>query len=553
MVKPIFNKIFLIGLILLLFIGSLPDGANAQSYSFQLTDEVVHYFIKEDGTVSVEYYFTFKNDPGASPIDFVDVGMPNSNFNLANVSADVNGVSVNVSSDYQGDGSSGFAVELGSQAISDMGVVHVKVDGISGMMYQDNDKNDYASTEFSPTWFGSSYVYGTTVLTVIFHFPVGVLPEESIYHLPSGEWNGPQEPSRVDTQTGVAYTWFDPSANGFTQYKFGVSFPKKYIPDGTINEFGWIEALIGAVIGILPCLVPLGLFILFFGVLPYQAIQQAKKRKLEYIKPTISAEGQGIKRGLTAVEAAILLGVPLDKILSMILFGVTKKGAMEVLREKPLQVKKAEVMPTGLTVYESDFIESMVSDLAIRKTSLQKMFVALVRSVNEKMKGFSKKDSVAYYESIIEKAWTQVTEAKTPDLTPILNEKSLEWTMADRDFSDRSRRTFTGPVIVPQWYGHYNPTAAGSGTSVPTTSIPSAGAGKVQLPGADFAASMVDGVQNFSGQLVGNINDFTGKVTDITNPVSAVASTGRRSGGGGSCACACACAGCACACAGGGR
>ena len=73
------------------------------------------------------------------------------------------------------------------------------------------------------------------------------------------------------------------------------------------------------------------------------------------------------------------------------------------------------------------------------------------------------------------------------------------------------------------------------------------------LPGADLAASMVGGVQSFSKQAVGDLNTFTSRITNVTNPPPPPSRTSYRGGGGGGCACACACAGCACACAGGGR
>jgi hypothetical protein len=77
------------------------------------------------------------------------------------------------------------------------------------------------------------------------------------------------------------------------------------------------------------------------------------------------------------------------------------------------------------------------------------------------------------------------------------------------------------------------------------------------LPGSDFAASVAVGMQTFSQKVIGNVGDFTSRVTNVTNPPPPPpksGSWGGRSGGGGhSCACACACAGCACACAGGGR
>ena len=56
-------------------------------------------------------------------------------------------------------------------------------------------------------------------------------------------------------------------------------------------------------------------------------------------------------------------------------------------------------------------------------------------------------------------------------------------------------------------------------------------------------------------EVLGDLNTFTSRVTNVTNPPPPPSTTSYRSGGGGghSCACACACAGCACACAGGGR
>jgi hypothetical protein len=80
------------------------------------------------------------------------------------------------------------------------------------------------------------------------------------------------------------------------------------------------------------------------------------------------------------------------------------------------------------------------------------------------------------------------------------------------------------------------------------------------LAGSDAAASVVNTVQAFSAGVVGNLTNFTDKITNKTNPVPQATSSGKSyhtfSGGGrpsGGCACACACAGCACACAGGGR
>ena len=161
----------------------------------------------------------------------------------------------------------------------------------------------------------------------------------------------------------------------------------------------------------------------------------------------------------------------------------------------------------------------------------------------------------------MERAWAQVERADTPEVKGQLYEQNLEWTMLDKEYDDRTRRVFTGPVFVPHWWGNYDPTF---GRSTPTSrggssapSMPGEMPSVPRLPGSDFAASVAGGMQTFSQRVIGNVTDFTSRVTNVTNPPPKPSggTTGGRSGGGGgrSCACACACAGCACACAGGGR
>jgi hypothetical protein len=180
--------------------------------------------------------------------------------------------------------------------------------------------------------------------------------------------------------------------------------------------------------------------------------------------------------------------------------------------------------------------------------------IDLVRSVQTKMKGFSLGETREYYRSIMRKAWAEVEAAGTPEVRSERYTEGLEWLMLDREFDDRTRRTFTtGPVYVPVWWSNYSPArplaapvkVGGGGQASGSISLP-------HLPGADFAASMARSVQNSAGALVGNIGSFTQSVAKTTNPPPVTRSYSGSRGGGG-CACACACAGCACACAGGGR
>jgi hypothetical protein len=248
---------------------------------------------------------------------------------------------------------------------------------------------------------------------------------------------------------------------------------------------------------------------------------------------------------------------PLDKVMTMILFGLVKKNAALVTTRDPLELKIASPLPEKLREYETNFLKAFgESDKKSRRKLLQDMTVALVKSLSEKMKGFSRRETIEYYKSIMEKAWAQVEAADTPEVKSRMYEEALEWTMLDKEYDDRTRRVFTGPIIVPNWWGRYDPAWKGGGSSSTPVSVPSApGKGGSGLPGADFAASVVNGVQGFAAGVIGNVQEFTGRVTNVTNPPPPPPkSSGGRSGGGGrSCACACACAGCACACAGGGR
>ena len=115
-----------------------------------------------------------------------------------------------------------------------------------------------------------------------------------------------------------------------------------------------IVGIFSFIAGSLPCLI---FAFVIFGI-PILGVIQGQRRKLQYLPPKISIEGHGIKRGLTAVEAAILMQEPLDKVMTMILFGVIKKEAAEVVTRDPLALKVASPLPEDLRDYERDFVKA---------------------------------------------------------------------------------------------------------------------------------------------------------------------------------------------------
>jgi hypothetical protein len=538
----------------------------AGGYYFNLQQLTVNVYWNGDGTESIDYVFNFQNNPSAGPIEIIDLGLPNNYYEISSIYADIGSNQAIISkSDYEGSGS-GVAVDLRPNSIpaGKTGVVHVFVGVVEQVLYEDSSDSNYASADFTPMTFSSEYVYGTTNMTVIYHFPPGVQPDEPRWHsAPSGF---PSEPATgFDKDNRIIYTWQNQTADASRKYAFGASFPKQYIPANTIVKESAFEKIFIALGISSAMLAPCGFTLLCVGGIIGISVLSARssnKRKLQYLPPKISIEGHGIKRGLTAIEAAILMEQPVDKILTMILFATIKKNAAEVVKSDPLEIKVIEPQPEGLYTYEQEFLAAFKQDVKTRRRALQDVMVNLVKSVSEKMKGFSRKETSDYYKSITAHAWEQVEAANTPEVKSQKFDEVMEWTMLDRDFSDRTQDVFrTQPIFLPVWWGRYNPvyrsspTAPASAGGMPSVSMP-------KLPGADFAASIVTGVHNFAGNVVGNITDFTSGVTNKTNPVpvtsysSRSGSSGSRSGGSGhscACACACACAGCACACAGGGR
>jgi hypothetical protein len=529
----------------------LAPAVQAQNYSFTVPAMRVDVYINGDGTVDIVYDLTMAADPSSDPIEFIDVGMPNNTYNLSGIRASIDGVSLSDIEDspYV---KPGVAVGLGSRAIrpGESGTLHLEAT-VSNLIYQDSQDAEYASFEFSPTWFDSSLVHGATRLEVNFHLPPGVTAEEPRYH--------DQEFTQAYFEDDrVVYSWVNEGARGDTQYVFGASFPQKYLAEGVVQKAPAFSFDLGAC-----CSSPVWWIALFGGgwaFLAFLGSRAQKRRRMQYLPPALAVEGSGIKRGLTAVEAAILLEAPLNRVMTMILFGLVKKGVVAVESEKPLRVKVADPLPADakLWYYERRFLAAVKEDGMLSETLLREMTIDLIGDVNKKLAGFSRSETKAYYKDIAARAWQQVEASDTPEVLGRRWSEGLEWTMIGDDWQDRTREVFRDrPVVLPTWWWAYGPWVSHAGRGRPATPMPApSGGGRPvtlpTLPGADFANTVVTGVENAANTVVSSIESFTGGVTKTTNPPPKPSSSSSR-GGGYSCACACACAGCACACAGGGR
>ncbi len=588
--KSVFLRLVLLFAVLLS--GTLfAKPVTAQTYRFTVTNYEVETYLEKDGSLTLKYMMTFLNDPSADAIEFVDVAMPQASYSLSKVTADIDGAKIN----HIADSSFVTGLELGLGNLSikpgNTGTVSVTITEIKPVLYpyDSGDKQNYANFQFTPNYFDSQFDRSTATkyrMTII--LPPGVAADQGVYYEPNN-WPGSADPQEASlSQDGrVYYSWYTENADVHSEYLFGAAFPAAVVPAEAISSKdvfdstdygpattsnGWSDFL-----STLPCCVSVVGIIVLFIYLGIKGTQSANKRKLSYLPPKISMEGQGIKRGLTAVEAAILMEEPMSKILTMILFGLIKKEAATVLQKEPLKIQAADPLPEGLYPYEIGFLNAITEENAAkRRTVMQSTMIDLVKEVTDKMKGFSKKETVAYYRDIMNRAWNSVQSSETPEVKSDQFEKVLEWTMLDDEFDQRTKKTFDGTVIIlPRWWGNYDPTyrnfssgtrggTRGVDSSIPSSqSVPGSSGGPSlnmpRLPGSDFAASLLGGIQATAAGVVGDITGFQGSITSKTNPVPVTrpvsGGSGWRGGGGGghACACACACAGCACACAGGGR
>jgi hypothetical protein len=560
-------------LIVLFLLGLTVRPVFAADYSFQVPREVVTVMINPDGTAAIDYTFDFSNNPGAHPIDYVDVGMPNSNYDIHSITADVNGVAI---SDIQPSPyvKPGVALGLGTNSIpaGASATVHCHIGAVKNILHPGTQKESqpYTSLQFSPTWFDSKYVSDSTDFTVTLVLPVTNGQAARFY--PPKNWPGSASPQTgFDPSNHVFYRWQTSNANSSTQYIFGAAFPAALVPAGAVVQpssfdFGaWLNDNVWSLFAFatlstttLSVLCPLLSTFVILGAVLFEVIWSQRARKMDYLPPRISIEGNGVKRGLTAVEAAILMEQPMDKILTMILFSLLKKNAASVVTRDPLKIKAVTPQPEGLHTYEIGFLLAFQPAMLDGQKALQDMLVALIQSVTETMRGFSRKETVAYYQDIIKRAWDQVESAGTPDVKSQVFVENIEWALLDQNYAERTHRVFdAGPAPMPAWWRNYDPRYHQAGLPAPGPSAggePSFTPVLPTLPGSDFAASVINGVQSFSAGIIGDITSFTSDITARTNPQPVATSSGSSfHGGGGHCACACACAGCACACAGGGR
>ncbi|MCX6644653.1 MAG: hypothetical protein NT043_05555, partial [Candidatus Bathyarchaeota archaeon] len=354
----------------------------------------------------------------------------------------------------------------------------------------------------------------------------------------------------------LAVYWEKPVLQPNEQFLVGVSFPAKYLPNYNPSQVGGLEELEISIL-----LFGLAAFAIFFiGFIVF------KVRKSTYLTPKVSMETLGIKRGLTAVEASYLLDLKPTQIVTEILYSLLQKRAVWAEETKP--ALKLRVLPpyenkTGsaenpLRYYEIDFLNSLKANGTLDEEKLAHTIMFLRDTVEQKMHGYSRKDTVDYYRKIVSQAWTQVEQAGTVELASNAYDEQLLWLMLDPNQRSRTETVFKDKVFQPNplwfwwWYGYsqYN----SHPMYKPNVEAPAQSGKPPAIPGAEFANNIATSVENTSNNIVLSLEKFANAIV----PAPPKASHEPAHHGAdcvcacAACACACVCVSCACACAGGG-
>ena len=597
----------LLGSLLVALLLSLATVACAQDYRFSVPKMTLNVYPEQDGSVALEYDVDFTCSPGAHAIDIIDMGLPHSGYNISNMSAAIDGERL---SDIRKSEvvTPGVEVHLGASAIEQGQSGHFWFRCVMPkLVYQDTTRQDYASLQITPTWWGSEYVEGTTDLGIIVNLPPDINPEDVVHQ---GQEQGFSR-QRIKDYTAAA--WYLAGVRADGPHKVGVSFPKGSMNVVKMTRFGllmkwWQEAhslrflwgiallvLTGIMffrasagtgwscfLGILVILI--GVFVvspvIHFFALPgllliwYFSEKSLKRRRGKYLPAIASVEGGGIKRGLTAPEAAILLELPLSKVLSLVVFGLLKKRIVEQVSAQPLTVRinpqydsdsrgerrtAAATAGTVIHGYEQPFIDVIRQRGAIplEKMSFGRPMEQLIKATAERVAGFDVEKTKSYYRHIVNQAWVEAEKLGDIQERTTYADENLLWLLAAPDYGDRFDRWHTRRHYYdPPWYRTAGP-IGGGGVSVPETPV----GGRTSF--GDVAASFSGWTENVSSGLASSLDgvkletaksgimDLSG-VDKMTSDTLKSMSEGSGGGGGGG-GCACAGCACACACAGGGR
>ena len=509
---------------------------------FHLEYEWVKIWIRQEGTIDLLYNISLTLDSGDN-INYVTVGQPNSDFTIGEAKDQYGNMLDASTSD-----STHVKVVFHTPLSAGQTVWFTVMTNVAHMIYLDTMNQGNVGMKFIPMWWSQARINDLRVLIVL---PPNVTVGQ-VKTLEGADWNNTQQD---DGEWAVFFEKQDLAPD--EQYPVGVSFPKEYVQNYETRATGQVGFF-----------QQYGLILLVLSVLIVAVVAVALAvRKRAYLMPTISMETLGIRRGFTAVEASYLLDMKPTKIVTEILYSLLQKRA--VWAESTTPSIKLKIMPpfhnktgtteTPLRYYEIDFLHAFKEDGTLDEERLAQTIMSVRDTVEEKLRGYCRRDTVDYYNKVADKAWEQVEQAGTPDLASKAYDEQLLWLFLDPNYQTRTQTAFHDRAFEPSplwlwyWYSYqnYHPHP----TYRPNVETPAQATKPPSIPGAEFANNIASAVEKTSNSIVMNLEKFANSILPMPAGKSSTEPAHHNADcvcACAACACACACVSCACACAGGG-
>ena len=515
-------------------------GTVTAQRQYHLEHEWAKIWINQDGTIDLLYDISITLDSGEA-ISYVYVGQPESDFTIG-MAMDQYGHTLTTADESEGCDYR-VRVNLHTPLPAGQTVRFNLTTNVAHMIWEDTSEN--VGMEFKPCYWDAEL----KELHVLVVLPQGVT-KENVGCTP--DWDNADYDPAEDNKLVLYWERYDLPRN--QEFPCGVSFPKEYVQHYDVPEKG------------LDWLLPIAF--IFFGILVVVVVVYKRVPFRKYITPNMRMEALGIRHGLTAVEASHLLGLPPTKIVTEILYSLLMKKAIWVTATTPaLKLKvmepfkdKTGTLETPLRYYEKSFLDAVRKNGALGEEKLAETVVLLRDTVEKKLRGYCRSDTINYYKKVVGGAWGQVEKAGTPELASKAYDENLLWLLLHEGFRSRTEDVFREKMFEPgigwwwYWYGytsyHPHPTYKPSPTTTQPKSPPT-------IPGADFANNIATSVEKTANNIVANVEKFANSIVPAPPPSAKTSRTPAHHKSSCACACAacacvCACVSCACACASGG-
>lgn len=537
----------LFALAVVLLATSVVSAQRVYRFNYQYTK----IWINPDGTIDLFYNASLTVESG-NPINWVQIGQPNGDYEIGEA-LDQFGRQLQASRD-DGDGEYRVRVNLYGPLTAGNTIWFSLLTNVGSMIFNDTKNPGNLGMQFAPAWRRDVSINGIRIQIVL---PENVTADD-VKTPVDAFWNS----TSIEPDGRLAVYWEKSVLQANERYMIGVSFPASALPDHRPPSGGD-----GFPAGddFLQNYGPI-LFVFIIAVVIVGFVVVASRKKA-YLSPQVSMETLGIKRGLTAVEASYLLNLKPTQIVTEILYSLLQKRAVWVESANP--ALKLRVMPefkdkrgtdeNPLRYYEIDFLHAVKADGTLEEERLARTVMSVRDTVEEKLRGYSRADTVDYYRKIVTKAWTQVDQAGTVELASKAYDEQLLWLLLDPNNRSRTETVFRNRVFEPSplwfwyWYGytHYNPNP----TYKPNVNAPAQSAKPPAIPGSEFANNVATAVEKTSSNIVVSIEKFANAILPPPQSKASHKPAHHKADcvcACAACACACACVSCACACAGGG-